>query len=303
LIAQLVRLGAHVVALDLGKTAKRLTSFSNRQDDMDVIMGDMLDQSVIAHGMKSLLDGDDKKHAVFHLAGMSDASQCDKEPKNAVQQNVGIITNLLEACCEHGVKRVIYPSTAYVYGAQYDRPIDENDDLNPVGIYSLTKLLAEEVIQGYSRLHDLSCDNVRISNIYGPASKPTTIFGTMLFQARTKKEIILHNLEPIRDFIFIDDVVVGLIKVLLAGDEPGCRTFNLSTGIGTSIGQMAKIFCQSIGLESDAIKCDNQPGVTSVLVLLNEKMKQRTDWKPGIDLVDGINMTLAELEDKKYAEA
>lgn len=296
LTRQLQEAGAVIMGLDVSGAP------GGRGEGL-LINGDMMDLQVVNRALKQLSQIPRPKAAVFHLAGMSEANQCETDPTAAFEQNVVLTANLLEACVKNGIKRIIYPSTAYVYGTAYDQPIEEGFGLNPEGVYPLTKVLAEEAIKGYARFNDLSCDILRVSNIYGPDSKKNTIFGTMLEQAKFKNFVFLHNLQPVRDFIFMEDVIETFVRLLLCEEEKGCTVFNLSTGKGTSVGELARTFCQLKDWPTEAVKCDNEAGKKSVLVLSSQRLYQRLRWKPSTDIVEGIRKTLLQLGSIKYAQA
>lgn len=272
------------------------------EGNFEFFAGDLLDARFLDKVLDRLQDTSRKKLAVFHLAAMGDAKRCADHPKEAFQQNVVVTADLLDRCARKNIGRMIYPSTAYVYAQEKGR-LREDAPLQPKCVYPLTKLVAEKTIQGYSCFSGSSCDILRISNIYGPDSKPNTILGTMLFQSETQKSVFLHDLFPIRDFIYIDDVLEALIRVLLAGDEQGCRVFNLSTGVGTSVGELAKTFCAAKGLPETIIQCKNRTGKESVLVLSNDALYDRIGWRPQYSVVQGIKRTLLQRKENAYAQA
>lgn len=294
---RLIRAGASVLGLDLLDSHGRLPS-----DGFELITGSMLDAAFMDDAFAKLQSGAHKKRAIFHLAAMGDAKQCDDNPQEAFQQNVVVTANLLDRCSKINIGRIIYPSTAYVY-AERKGSIREDAAVKPKCVYPLTKLVAEETIKGYAHFAELSCDILRISNIYGPDSKPNTILGTMLFQSETQESIFLHDLFPVRDFIYIEDVLEAFTRVLLAGDETGSRVFNLSTGVGTSVGELAKIFCEAKGLSEEVIRCKNRTGKESTLVLSNEALYNRIGWRPKYSVREGIKKTLLQREEKEYAQA
>ena len=97
------------------------------------------------------------------------------------------------------------------------------------------------------------------------------------------------NPNPQRDFIYCEDVVEGLIRLLISGQEPGCRIFNLSTGKATSIGQMAKMVCRIAGIKSQPIESGaGDAGKNSRLVLANDRLAERTRWSPAFTLEMGL---------------
>lgn len=300
---QLLNAGAEVVGFDLDGMSKPLRTLSGTHEKAKMISGNMLDMASVYEAVRILNRQSGRKRAVFHLSAMSDANQCDADPEEAFRQNVEATVNLMQVCSQEGVQRVIFPSTAYVYGSLYNELIKEEYAIHPESVYPLTKLLAEQTIQGYGNMNVMSCDIVRISNIYGSGSKSNTILGTIMFQAEKKGAIFLQNLKPVRDFIYIDDVVDGLSRILLAGDEPGSRVYNLSTGKGTSVGELARVFCQLKGLSPEMVKCSGSSGKESRLVLSNDLLERRIGWKPRYSVLEGIQKTINEWAGRKYAEA
>jgi len=289
----LLEQGAQVVGLDLKGNGARFRKAVRGYAHAEFFSGNLLEPKSIEKALDVLQKGHKKTLAVYHLAGQGDANKCDTHPKEAFELNITATGDLMEACARKGVRRVIFPSTAYVYGTSYDTLITEKFPVKPAGIYPLTKLTAEVIIQGYTEFAGMHCDIVRISNIYGPKSRPETILGTILSQAERNKEIFLHCLWPVRDFIYVEDVIEALVRLLKVRDAAGCRIFNLSTGEETSVGQLAELFCKVKGLPKAAVRCEEQASdKISQLVLSNQAISTYLRWKPKYDLKAGLRKTL-----------
>jgi nucleoside-diphosphate-sugar epimerase len=135
----------------------------------------------------------------------------------------------------------------------------------------------------------IGCDILRLSNVYGPASKPNTVVGLLLSQKKDHLPISVHDPAPIRDFVHVDDVVETMFRLIQAGPSGPC-TLNVSTGIGTSTGELARLFA-----EVQHLPHDNPPSsvgeraVSSCLVMDNAGLHQRLQWRPGITLREGLS--------------
>ena len=231
---------------------------------------------------------------LFHFSGAGHAGRCEADPVMAFQSNVVQTASVLEACRNEGIRRILFPSTALVYGAP-KHVVTEEGPTDPKTIYAGTKLAAEAVIKGYAESYGFSCDIARLSNVYGAGGNPDTAVGTALLQARKKGPVRLRTLRPVCDFIHCEDVIEGFLRLLVAGREPGCRIFNLSTGRGTSIGKMAKIVCKVAGIGDDLIKSDDLTRGRSRLVLENRKLVERTGWQPRISVSKGLKAVWEEM--------
>ena len=168
---------------------------------------------------------------------------------------------------------------------------------HPAGIYPLSKLAAEIIIKGYAQHHKIRCYIVRIANVYGPSLKTGTVLETMVSQFRQNGTIALKDLTPVRDFIYIEDIIEALGRLMLL-DEPGCRIFNLSTGEGTSIGELARLFCELKELSPKTVLTSSGSGRNvSRLVLDNRALTQCLGWHPAITLRAGLTK-IFEIQDE-----
>ncbi len=241
---------------------------------------DVLDSNALSAAFQSAPGS-----TVIHLAALSDAGQCEQDPAQAFRKNSLSVAYVLQACVAHKISRLIFPSTAYVYGTRYKGDLKEDAEPCPEGIYALSKLTAETMIKGYAAIYNLSCDILRISNIYGPDVKPNTVLGEIISQSQRQGTISLRDVSPVRDFIYIDDIIETFSRLIIA-PPAGFSVLNISTGRGTSIAELAALFCQVHGLSTQIVM--NTSANTSRLVLNNAALHQRLGWKPTIDLKEGL---------------
>jgi nucleoside-diphosphate-sugar epimerase len=236
---------------------------------------------------------------MFHLAGLAHAGLCRADPSAAFTANVTATANVLEACRRVGVSRIVFPSTALVYALPGPLPITEQAPLGPRSIYAATKVCAEAILAGYAADYSFSIDVARLGNVYGPGGPADSVASTLLRQVIGDGHVHLRTLAPVRDFIHRDDVVDGLIRLAEAGGEPGLRIFNLSSGVGTSIGELAELANQAIGHATPAIETEPGTGREDRITLDVGLLKRRTGWTPAIPLRDGVMQTLQAIREER----
>lgn len=293
LIQSLLARHAFVIGMDLINTSN--LSFANAfsHKNFQIVLGDFSDNSNKI--ISSFRNEKRKKTAVFHMAGMTHAGECSKNPETAFNSNVLLTCKVLEFCRENSISQFIFPSTGLIYGDYCHEAITEKTATNAsVNIYATTKLAAEIIIQGYAKQFNMSCIIARLSNVYGPGMNMDTAIGTVVNQLKSGKEpIMVNNWASIRDFIYCDDVIEGIIRLFVTLDNPGYYTVNLSTGIGTSVRKVVETLCR---LSSKSIRCVKsqceKSNMASSIILDNSLFREITAWEPEYSLQKGLALTL-----------
>jgi nucleoside-diphosphate-sugar epimerase len=289
LIRKLLARDASVVGLDLAPISPHLEKIAHGNDRLVHWVGDLVEPRFINKILKEIGYAGSDRIALFHFSGSSHVGQCEADPPKSFQTNVIQTAHLLEACRRVGIRRVLFPSTALVYGENSSSLLTEEHPVNPQTIYASTKLAAEAVIQGYGGSYGFSCDIARLGNVYGATANPDTAVSTALRHAKLEGRVVLSALKPVRDFIYCEDVAEGFIRLLTSGEEPGSRIINLSTGEGVSIGQMAKLVCKIAGVKDEIAESGLR------LILANDKLVERTAWRPTFSISHGLRATWREL--------
>jgi nucleoside-diphosphate-sugar epimerase len=232
---------------------------------------------------------------VFHLAAQSHVGKSRIDPLTTLSVNVMGTAHLLEACRQANVKRIIFPSTMLVYARPVPLPIKETDAVQAGSVYASTKLAAEELLKGYASDYGFSCRIARLGNGYGPSGAADSVVEIILRQVKNGGSITLKNLAPVRDFIYCDDVVSGLVALANHADQPGCEIFNLASGVPTSIRELAEAACRIGNLETNILETENHSMAADDKVVLSiERMKEYTNWQPEWSLENGLRQTLSE---------
>jgi len=226
----------------------------------------------------------------FHFAGEPSGEKCQKHPEEAYHNNVILTLKILEFCRSKGINKFIYPSTGYVYGDNLDKPGKEENQRFSSNIYTATKIAAESLIESYSYYYNMDCIIARLSNVYGKNSTEETIAGKIIKSVLKQEKIIINSIKPIRDFIYINDVIDGFLILFEKEKNSTCAYFNISTGIATSIKELAETACKLVGLPSNFIISRNIEQYSDTkLVLSRDKMKAVFNWDPKFSIEEGLS--------------
>lgn len=203
----------------------------------ECIIGDLSD----FNSVKKACEGVD---AVFHLAGTSYPSHTEKYLQKDFESTVSGTLNLLEAARNCSVKKVVFASSAYVYGPPKSLPISESHPLLPDTFYGLNKLLAEEACRYYSKKGP-ECVIARIFNAFG-AGQQNRVIPDLIKKAKTNSEYfeILGNAADSRDFLDVGQVSAALI--LLADNGANGEAYNIASGVETNILELAENILKAI---------------------------------------------------------
>lgn len=223
------------------------------------------------------------KDIVFHLAGPSDPIKAEDDSNYAYNMIYRGTENVSMACRNNGSK-LVFVSSRFVYGEPVIFPIPESSFLTPICWYGTYKMLAEHLC--------LTSDFiVRLSNVYGPSPKSHSVVTKFIRLIREEKTIpIYNNLNVLRDFVFVDDVVDAL---LLGLDKNGI--YNIGGGTETSLQQLLDKISEILGVKYHIIdmKRDIHPfkedKVEMQRVWLDiTKIKDELGWMPKVNLDEGI---------------
>ncbi len=179
--------------------------------NLNFIRMDITDREALPHLFK-----EEKFDKVINLAAQAGVRYSLKNPFAYVESNVMGFMNILECCRLHNIKHLIYASSSSVYGLNNKVPFSEDDDvIQPVSIYAVTKKSNELMAHAYGKIYDLHSTGLRYFTVYGPWGRPD--MAPMLFAnaiSNGKPINIFNNGELIRDFTYITDIVNGTIRVI-----------------------------------------------------------------------------------------
>ena len=197
----------------------------------------------------SLISGAD---IVYHLISTTVPTTSNQHITQELQSNVILSSNLFEACVRKKVKKVVFISSGgTVYGKEHNCPLNEDSPTNPITAYGIQKITIEKLLYLYKYMYNLDYRIIRLANPYGPYQRPNGILGavtTFVYKALAGEAIDVYgDGSVIRDFIFIDDAIRAIQKIV-NGDEM-FKTYNLGCGYGTSIKQVLDCVRKTLGID------------------------------------------------------
>ncbi len=245
------------------------------------------DQSEI----KKILPGHD---AVIHMASFIEVGESVNKPVEFAENNIVETVKLLEAMKNTGVHKMIFSSSACVYGKPTQVPITENDPLgeqeNPYGI---TKVTMEQFCKLYQTLYNFDVTILRYFNPYGPGEQhepETHAIPNLIKATLEKKPLPLYwKGEQVRDFIYIDDLAEAHVMAL---PLTGLHIYNVGTETGNKVIDVVKKIFEIIGYEVPIDDKGERKGDVPSLVASAQKIKSELGWEPKVGLDEGLRKTI-----------
>ena len=276
--------GALVDALNAEATVRVLdtTPSDDAPDDVEVIEGDIRDESVLDEAM----DGID---TVFHQAAVVSVEESIDDPVRSHSVNVAGTVRTLEAARRHDA-RVVLASSAAVYGDPGRVPVSETDPLEPTSPYGLEKLTIDRYARLYHDLYGLETVALRYFNVYGPGQSGGDYAGVIeafLEQAREGEPLPVHgDGKQTRDFVHIDDVVEA--NRLAAETDAVGTAYNIGTGRSVTVERLAEQIRDAVDSRSPIVHTDPRAGDIRHSRADISRARERLGFRPTVDLDQGI---------------
>ena len=235
-------IGTNLVKELAGNADNRITVVDRKPEFFQNIISMQLSNvSIVESGLsaetdyEALVKGQD---IVYHLFSTTVPTTSNQAISEELKANVILSANLFEACIHQQVQKVVFLSSGgTVYGKEAKCPLGENTPTNPITSYGVQKVTIEKLLYLYHYMHGLDYRIIRLANPYGPYQRPNGVLGaitTFTYKALRGEEIQVYGDGSVmRDFIYIDDAVRGILKIVDGNDRH--HTFNLGCGYGTSI--------------------------------------------------------------------
>lgn len=246
LVDALLKKGATVYVIDNLSTGKRdnlpshpaLTLVTQSVQDCDVAM---LPDSV---------------DALFHLAAVSSVQSAWDDALMGHEHTLTATLSAIDLARHLGCRRVVFSSSAAVYGNPERLPVVESGRCEPISPYGLQKHASESYFRLFAQHHGYSAVVLRFFNVFGPRQDPSSPYSGVIsrFIADARDRVVLRidgDGAQTRDFIYVEDVVRALLAALDLNLQQGASaTFNIGTGVETSIGQLSNLVQRLTGAES-----------------------------------------------------
>ena len=283
LVDQLILDGSEVVILDV---------IERRYDPMPAEAQFIQGELSQAYLLREALTGVD---VVFHLAWTTVHETANQDPSADVTANLIPSIHLFEACLRSGVKRVVFTSSGgTVYGRAATIPIKESHPKNPLNSYGITKLCVEKYLYMFGRLYGLDYAVLRPSVPYGPRQNPLGLQGAAsIFLYRVSRNLpikIWGDGSITRDYFYISDLTTALGKAARTSLKDD-RIFNIGGSEAITLKELLTEVENIVGKSAQVVNELPRDFDADQIVLDTSLAAEILDWKPAIDLKEGLSKT------------
>jgi UDP-glucose 4-epimerase len=239
------------------------------------------------------IKGDLSEDIVIHMASLIEVSESVKNPLLFAENNILGSIKLLEAMKNTGVKRIVFSSSATVYGNPDKLPLTEDSPVMAANPYGMTKVAVENLIRSYHLIHGFDSVILRYFNPYGPGENhqpETHAIPNIIKSALADKPIPLYwQGQGVRDFIYVEDLAQAHIDVL---GLKGWNIFNVGTGNGAKIIDILNMVSEILGHDLKTEDLGNRAGDVPALYASSALLEKTTGWKAKTDLKEGLKKTI-----------
>ncbi|SFB01115.1 UDP-glucuronate 4-epimerase [Lentibacillus halodurans] len=268
-------------------------------DSFTFIKGDISDKMIVNE-----LFAEYKPDIVVNMAAQAGVRYSIDNPDVYIQSNLIGFYNILEACRHYPVEHLIYASSSSVYGANKKVPFEEKDFVdNPVSLYASTKKSNELMAHTYSHLYNIPATGLRFFTVYGPMGRPDMAYFGFTDKYFAGEPIKIFNdgdfeNDLYRDFTYIDDIAIGLERLLRnppeAADGAPHRIFNIGNNrpekLMSFIGALERALSNALGrgVEFNKIYEPIKPGDVPATYASTDLLYQAVGFKPETSIEDGL---------------
>jgi nucleoside-diphosphate-sugar epimerase len=287
-------IGSHITERLLagGHQVRILDNFSTGKrenipvsDAVSVIEGDVGDFNTVREWMEGI-------EVVYHEAAIASVPETVGNPLGSERTNYRGTLNVLEASRQTGVRRVIFASTAAIYGDLPELPKTENMPVRPLSPYAVDKLASEHACQVYAQLYGLETVALRYFNVFGPRQDPSSPYSGVISIfadniSRGKQPNIFGDGEQTRDFVYVADVVEANIRAATAPAAAG-KAINVATGSTITINELLHTVCRIQGAPFDPGYLPAREGDIRHSCADIALARTLLDWAPRVDFETGL---------------
>lgn len=279
---QLVDAGHQVVVFDnLSKGHQDLVDSRAR-----FIKGEISDEENLVQALEGV-------DSVIHLASLIEIPLSVSDPVGFAENNIMGSIHLFQAMKKAQVKKIVFSSTAVVYGEPQKLPLTEDHPLSATNPYGASKIAVEAMLDSYHHLENFDVTILRYFNPYGPGEKhsPETHAIPNFISSALKGEPlpVFWAGEQTRDFIYVEDLAEAHIKAL---DLVGFNVFNVGSDHGVKIKEVVDILGKIMGKNLEVKNLGERPGDVEANYASSAKLKEVTNWQAKYSLEEGLRKTL-----------
>lgn len=278
-----------------GRTENLHNALKDPRVSIYEVGGDIMQTDIL----ESALEGAD---GVFHFAALW-LLQCHEYPRSAFDTNVRGTFNVMEACVKKGIQRLVYSSSASVYGDAVTEPMDEAHPFNNKNFYGATKICGEAMLRAFHHRYNLNFVGLRYMNVYGPRQDYHGAYIAVIMKMldaidQGEGPTILGDGSEAFDFVAVEDCARANVCAMKA--DAVDRFYNVGTGKRTSLKELAEMLLELTGCgkpinyapRSQATLVRNRIGCP-------KKAKQEIGFEASLDLMEGLKRLIEWRNDHK----
>ena len=289
-------IGSHVVECLLDEPVARVTVLDNfvrgtranlepasADERLRTVEGSVLDTELLQELMQDV-------DYVHHLAALW-LFECVHEPRRALEHNVTGTYNVIEAAHAAGVKKLVYSSSASVYGDALFTPITEDHPFNNNTMYGATKIAGEQFLRVFHEQHGLDYVGLRYMNAYGPRMDYKGAYVSVIMKVLDKIDageapVIFGDGSQAYDFVHVDDVARA--NVLALTSDATDANYNVCTGVKTTIRELVDTLLEITGSDVEPEYRADEPMFVKLRVGSTEAAERDLGFKAAVSIEDGL---------------
>ncbi len=293
-------IGSHLVEklLDNGENVKAFCLYNSlgsygwldtlpsyKKEYIEFVLGDIRDPESIRNAIKGC-------DIVYHLAALIAIPYSYNATSSYIDTNITGTLNVIQACRDFSVSKVVHTSTSETYGTAQFVPITENHPLVGQSPYAATKIGADQLALSFWRSFNTPIAVLRPFNTYGPRQSSRAVIPTIIPQiASGQNKLKLGSLTPTRDFNYVEDTCNAFISVAKSADTVGkvinsASSFEIS--IGDTVNLISKVMNKSIEVQTDDKRLRPEKSEVNRLFGDNSLLKKYTEWSPRFEGIKGF---------------
>lgn len=281
-VKKLLNNGNKVIVLDNFSKGKK--EYLPESQNLYLYIGDICDDAIY----EKIKNEQGKIDSIIHLAAKHFIPECNLDYKKTLKTNVVGTGKIIQWANDNNISKIVFASSAAVYGNNHIQPIKESDSIAPNDIYGYSKLLSENLFKLFNGQSII----LRLFNVFGPEETHDHLIPKIVRQVRLNETVGLGNLSPKRDYVYVEDVC-DAISISLSYEESS-ETFNVGSGIPTSVENIFKKIksisnsnIETISIPELQRKIDN-PYLCADLTHIQNILS----WKPKHSLDSGLQKTV-----------
>jgi UDP-glucose 4-epimerase len=249
--------------------------------------GDINDAVVLDEVMKGA-------KIVVHLAACPSVAASFEDPAECARVCVTGTAAVVAAAQRAGAQRLVYISSAEVYGPNSPLPVDEAQRVEPISPYAVSKLKAEAVIGSAIRASSLEAAVLRPFSVFGPGMSSSSVLMFILRQLEARQPLVLADLRPVRDYCYVADVVEAIALACIRPLTRRLSIYNIGTGVGTSVAELAARVFATLGLELSLRQEPSRRRPVDILSLVSDSSRAWAElgWRSRTSLSAGLERLL-----------